>query len=86
MAEMPAKQRAILLRTIPEPSALVLLGVGAFGLFGYAWRRPHGPVLPLHLAASTITKRTRGGQRHQFRKGEAGSFRDDRCVVQGSLV
>jgi hypothetical protein len=25
--------------SVPEPSALVLLGVGAFGLLGYGWRR-----------------------------------------------
>jgi hypothetical protein len=24
---------------VPEPSSLALLGVGAFGLFGYAWRK-----------------------------------------------
>ena len=24
---------------VPEPSALALLGAGALGLFGYAWRR-----------------------------------------------
>jgi hypothetical protein len=24
---------------VPEPGSLTLLGLGAFGLFGYAWRR-----------------------------------------------
>jgi probable HAF family extracellular repeat protein len=32
-------EHAFLLTPIPEPSALVLLGIGAISLLGYAWRR-----------------------------------------------
>jgi len=28
---------------LPEPSSVVLLAVGAVGLFGYAWRQRHRP-------------------------------------------
>jgi probable HAF family extracellular repeat protein len=32
-------QRAFLLTPVPEPSSLLLFGIGTFGLLGYAWQR-----------------------------------------------
>ena len=35
---------AISITSVPEPSALILLGIGAITLLGYAWRRVRYPV------------------------------------------
>ena len=48
---------AFLLTPIPEPSTLVLLGIGAMSLLAYAWRRRRAPFYCHHDGSKTLAVR-----------------------------